>query len=84
MDLKDAVITGHATVQIKKRGIAVEQVRMVLAHPDDVMNVRPGRVVAQGIVGGRLLRVFVDVDRSPPAVVTAYLTSKIEKYRSKP
>jgi len=27
-----------------------------------------------------LLRVFVDVDREPPAVVTIYLTSKIKKY----
>ena len=49
---------------------------------------RPGRIVVQGMisVGERpldyLLRVFLDVDRSPPEVVTAYRTSKIEKYRS--
>lgn len=30
--------------------------------------------------GAYLLRVFVDVDRDPPDVVTAYRTSKIEKY----
>lgn len=27
-----------------------------------------------------LVRVFVDIDRVPPEVVTAYRTSKIEKY----
>jgi hypothetical protein len=30
--------------------------------------------------GVSLLRVFVDVDRDPPEVVTVYRTSKIEKY----
>ena len=27
-----------------------------------------------------LLRVFVDIDREPPEVVTAYRTGKVEKY----
>ena len=27
-----------------------------------------------------ILRVFVDIDRKPPYVVTVYRTSKIEKY----
>lgn len=45
---------------------------------------REGRVVAQARMGPYLMRVFVDVDRSPPEVVTAYRTSKIEKYRSRP
>jgi len=27
-----------------------------------------------------LVRVFVDVDRSPPEVVTVYRTSKVERY----
>jgi len=30
------------------------------------------------------VRVFVDVDREPPEVVTAYRTSKVEKYRKEP
>ncbi len=45
---------------------------------------RPGRVVAQGLIGEYLLRVFIDIDRTPPEVVTAYQTSKIEKYRRVP
>lgn len=27
-----------------------------------------------------LLRIFVDIDRKPPHIVTVYRTSKIEKY----
>ena len=41
-------------------------------------------VVAQAVAAGYLLRVFVDVDRSPPEVVTVYRTSKMEKYRRRP
>jgi len=46
--------------------------------------VAPGRVVVQGLEGGLLLRIFVDVGRQPPAVVTAYRTSKVDKYRRMP
>lgn len=84
MDLSKAVITGHAAAQMGKRSIEEAAVRAALGQPDEVLGVRPGRVVAQRLAGGRLLRVFVDVDRDPPEVVTAYLTSKIDKYRSKP
>ena len=84
MDLGNAIFSEHATGQLAKRGITLEAVRAVLAGAEDVMELRPGRVVAQGMVGQHLLRVFVDVDRQPPEVVTAYLTSKISKYRRLP
>ena len=32
------------------------------------------------LTGTCVLRVFVDVDRSPPEAVTVYQTSKVEKY----
>jgi hypothetical protein len=67
-----------------KRDIRPEQVRAVLTQPEAVKTVAPGRVVVQALDGGLLLRVFVDVDRRPPAVVTAYRTSKLEKYRRTP
>jgi hypothetical protein len=84
MDLKAAIITSHGGERMDRRGIAAEEVRRVLAQPDAVLPVRPGRVVAQAISGPYLLRVFVDVDRHPPEVVTVYRTSKIKKYRSLP
>ena len=84
MNLTDSILTDHAARQLQKRGIVAEAVRAVLAKPESVIEARPGRMVAQGMTDGRLLRVFVDVDRAPPEVVTAYLTSKTSKYRRMP
>jgi hypothetical protein len=56
----------------------------VLAEPERVEVVREGRVVASARIEfeGKpyLVRVFVDVDREPFEIVTAYRTSKIGKY----
>ena len=84
MDLSKAIITEHAADQLARRGLALEEVREVVAEPQEVLPVREGRVVAQSVVGKHLLRVFVDVDRSPMEIVTAYKTSKIGKYRVQP
>lgn len=68
------------------RGIPESAVRLVLDSPDGVEILRPGRIVAQKVVQlgaprrDYLFRVFVDVDRVPPQVVTAYRTSKFAKY----
>ncbi|HOW19356.1 MAG TPA: DUF4258 domain-containing protein [Phycisphaerae bacterium] len=84
MDLSGAVITEHAAGRMSRRQISEAQVRAMLAAPDEVLPVRPGRVVVHGMIGAYLLRVFVDVDREPAEVVTAYRTSRIDKYRSRP
>ena len=84
MDLSRVVFTEHALAQMAKRQLTLAEVRHVLATPEEISEVREGRIVAQGLVGGYLFRVFVDVDRTPPEVVTVYRTSKIEKYRSRP
>jgi hypothetical protein len=74
--LAAAVLTDHALKQLARRRLAENDVRMVLAEPDTVESVRVGRVVAQNVfhhgVRGRnyFLRVFVDVDRVPPEIVT--------------
>ena len=58
----------------------------VLSSPEQIAEVRPGRVVLQSRrrvdKKMRLIRVFVDIGESPPRVVTAYRTSKIDKYWS--
>ena len=60
------------------------EIRAVLASPEQVLEVRPDRVVLQSRVTlgstARLIRVFVDVDRVPEEVVTVYITSRIAKY----
>lgn len=84
MDFSGAILTEHATLQMAKRQLTESDVRSVLSSPQEAFIVREGRVVAQGLLGEHLLRVFVDVDRAPPEVVTVYRTSQIEKYRSQP
>ena len=80
----DFVLTPHALLELRRRDLDEAIVRQVLANPEQRLVVRPGREVVQSRLefGGRryLFRVFVDVDRSPAEVVTAYRTSKIEKY----
>ena len=81
-----AVFSDHAANQINRRGITPKDVYEVLANPLSITPSREGRVVIQGLViseisrKSALLRIFVDVDRNPPVIVTAYKTSKLEKY----
>ena len=83
------IVTDHAAFELERRGILLEQVQEVLRKPEQKLIVRKGRQVLQSRVvhEGKqyLIRVFVDVDRKPVEVVTAYRTSKLEKYwRSEP
>jgi hypothetical protein len=80
------VVTPHAAFEMERRRLPEDVMRQVLAQPEQRFGVRPGREVLQsrrawGTPPGRyLVRVFVDVNRPPPEVVTAYFTSKIDKY----
>ena len=84
----DALITDHADEQMRRRGIDIDVVRSILINPEQVIEVRPGRVVLQSRVNianlSQLVRVFIDVNQSPMRVVTVYRTSKIDKYWSRP
>ena len=83
---EDARIPPYFIGRLESRQLSAEVIRKVLSSPEQVETVRPGRVVVQSRVAlGNpprlyLIRVFVDVDRTPPEVVTVYRTSKIEKY----
>lgn len=69
-----------------RRGIAEETVRQVALHPEQVVSSASGREVRQSRVEdpelGRtmLLRVVAEVRAGALFVVTAYRTSKVEKY----
>ena len=76
--------TEHAREQMAKRQLVEADVRKALLSPDEVLSVQVGREVVHSMLEGYLLRVFIDVDRQPMEVVTAYRTSKIEHYRSLP
>jgi len=79
-------LTDHARIEMARRQISEADVDAVLSAPEQVEYVREGRLVCQSRVeAGKsaqtyLLRVFLDVDRDVPEVVTVYRTSKIEKY----
>ena len=78
--------TEHALQEMARRQITQENVRTVLAKPEQMEMVREGRAVYQSrLEMGNppktyLLRVFVDIEPAPQFVVTIYRTSKIEKY----
>lgn len=80
------VFTDHALLEMARRKITQEDVKDVLASPEQMEMVREGRAVYQAKrkmgepPGDYLLRVFVDIGPKPPYVVTVYRTSKIEKY----
>ena len=80
------VFTSHALSEMARRGISQEDVRSVLANPEQMERVRGERSVYQAkLEMGQpprmyIIRVFVDMDRKPPHIVTVYRTSKIEKY----
>jgi hypothetical protein len=80
------VLTAHALAEMARRGVDLSVVASIIARPEQRLGVRPGRDVLQSRVriDGKayVVRVFVDVDRSPPEVVTVYRTSKIGKYWS--
>lgn len=79
------VLTEHARETLRRRGLDGTDVARVLSAPEQRYAVREGRHLLQSgvIIAGReyLVRVFVDVDRVPAEVVTAYCTSKLAKYR---
>ena len=78
------ILTDHAKIEMARRGIDLFQVEAVRAAPEQRFSVRPGRdVLPSRFIIDQIryvIRVFVDVDRSPADVVTAYRSSKIGKY----
>ena len=84
--MADYVISEHARFEMKRRGVSEEIVRSVLSAPEQRLEIRAGRVVLHSRLemGSPakmyLVRVFVDVDRNPPEVVTVCRTSRISKY----
>lgn len=82
----EVMFTTHALFEIGRRQLTEKIVRNVIEHPEQNWEVRKGRVVYQTRVKMEipekqyLVRVFVDIDCDPTEVVTAYRTTKIEKY----
>ncbi len=85
----DFRLSRHAEWEMTRRGIALEQVQVVMDQPEQRLIDESGtdRWIYQSRLrfeDGKmyLLRVVVAEDEEPPVIVTAYRTSKIEKYWS--
>ena len=75
----------HAEEELLRRGISREIADTVLRNPEQIVAERVPRRAYQSRVdfgGGRffLVRLIVDDTANPAVVVTAYRTSKIDKY----
>ena len=87
MKLSSITFSAHVLEQIKERGLSTSVLLEVLSHPD-LKLYAPGNVtIFQKIVYESdkpyLYRVFVNTKKMPPLVITAYKTSKINKYEDK-
>jgi hypothetical protein len=82
--ITDYILTDNAVRELRRRGLEKREIDEVLKNPGQRWDLRPGRAVLQSKTKQDeteyLLRVFVDIDRKPAEVVTAYRTSKIAKY----
>ena len=72
----DWIQTPHSRNQLAKRKIPESFVEMALNNPDEIVPGHKDRTVYHKIIKGKLLRVVT----SGNTVITAYLTSKINKY----
>ena len=74
----------HATQQIEARGIVRETVSMVINTYDKIVTDTTGLTIYQKLIKEQgkdyLYRVFVNKERNPFLIVTAYKTTKITKY----
>jgi len=85
----DFRLPSHAEWEMTRRGIPLTLVQTVMAHPEQrlVDGSRTGRWIYQSQLRFDdekmyLLRVVVDEEEQPAVIVTAYRTSRIEKYWS--
>ncbi len=80
MNKKDIVFIPHALERIKERGIPEGLVIEALTHPDEAVDGYFGRKVAQKAIDGKLIRVIYEEHGDKIIVITAYITSKVDKY----
>ena len=84
--MRSVVISDHARFEMDRRQIREEDVRKVALSPEQVVSSSMGRVVHQSritepsLARAMLLRVVVEERGDTLFVVTAYQTSKVEKY----
>ena len=70
----------HALDRMKKRGITEKMVLETLKDPEKLEEGYKGRKIAQKMFNDKLLRLIYEEKENELEVITAYLTSKVDKY----
>lgn len=80
----DFIFSRHASERIKDRGISEEKIVLTLVNPDRIDKESECMWIYQKLflIDGKkyLIRAFVNVCKDPTLIITAYKTSKIDKY----
>lgn len=78
------VFSNHALIRMKRRSISKDIVIEVIIHADSISVQDESITVFSKLVEDNskpyLYRVFVNNEKTPPLIITAYKTSKIKKY----
>jgi Domain of unknown function (DUF4258) len=85
--MKPIQISSHAQFEMRRRGIRPSEVIRSIRNPGQIVPSTKGREVYQtriGKAGRLLLRVIVKEAADAYHVITAYKTSKIDKYWRNP
>ena len=82
--MNEIIFSKHALEQMQLRGISIVIAENILQSPQQIIN-EDGKRIFQSIVnfeneGEYLVRIFVNTIKEPNLVITAYRTSKIDKY----
>ena len=85
--MKPVRILDHARFEMSRRGISEAEIRATIAKPSQIVPGKKGRQIYQSLLpphASHLLRVVVKDEAVAYDVVTAYKTSKVDKYWRQP
>lgn len=85
MGLTQYRLSSHVLQEMTRRDISHEVLEGVLVQPEQVVPGKGDRTIYQSCLDNDqgktcLIRVVVDETIDPPLVITAYRTSKVQKY----
>jgi hypothetical protein len=78
--MKKVIFVQHALDRMKERSITQEQVKSALKCRGIIDSRNEKRKIAQRLIEGRLLRVVYEEEGDKIIVVSAYCTSRVNKY----
>ena len=78
--MKKIIFVQHALDRMKERDITQEQVKIALKCNGIIDSRNKKRKIAQRLIEGRLLRVVYEEEGGEIIVVSAYYTSRVNKY----